>query len=170
MAEREVKLTFRVEDAGGIAVLDEAGRKVGALGEQSKKAGDQVTSSWTAASIATTAVTAAFTALAAAATAGAAAFGFAMNELRKVGDLRETAQTMGLTVEQLSALSVTAQMAGTTVTTLGVGLNYLSRQIVAQNPYFAQLGIAVQDQVTGQFRNAIDVVQDLSNTFARSAD
>src|SRR5512139_111409 len=169
MAEREVKLTFRVEDAGGIAVLDEAGRKVGALGEQSKKAGDQVTSSWTAASIATTAVTAAFTALAAAATAGAAAFGFAMNELRKVGDLRETAQTMGLTVEQLSALSVTATMAGTTAQSLGTGLAYLSRQIVAQNPYFAQLGVAIKDNA-GEFRTAIDVAKDLQRVFSDAAD
>lgn len=108
-----------------------------------------------------------------------AAFGMAIKNAIDVADaLDETAQKVGLTVEQLSRLKYAAELNGVPLEKLQVGLGKLSQSMMdiasgnntgAAARSFAALGISATD-VNGKLRDTEQVILDLAEKFAGFED
>ena len=81
----------------------------------------------------------------------------------------KTAQKIGATTEEFSALAYAASLADVSNETLATGLKKLSTEILSGGDKLAQLGIKTTD-ANGKLRATSDIVADVAEVFSRMDD
>lgn len=157
----DVKLRFEITDGGTVRVIED-------VAEKTKKVGDEAEKSSTRASAAFDKLKIAAAATAAAVGAAATATAYAVNrQFQQIDELAKLSRSIGISVEQLSGLQVTADLAGVSLQELGQGVAFFSRKITEaqqgmgkSGDIFRTLGV---DIASG--RQTIDVLYDVADAF-----
>jgi hypothetical protein len=119
----------------------------------------------------------AFAGLAAgAATAGAAVIGIAVHASESAKKLHELAQSTGVSVEELSGLSVVGKITGVDIDSLAKGLEKMDKSalLAAKSPGavsngYRQLGISVTD-ANGKLKPTSEILKEVSDKFSVMQD
>lgn len=169
----ETRLVFRVTDDGTLAVFDQAGAKLRAVGTDAQRAGQQGERALTGLSRGAAIATAAIAA------AGTAAVVFARQAgeiLRQQDEVNKLAQSIGIATRELSGYSVVAALGNVSLQEFGRSAAILSRNLAeAQDRtseagrVMAALGIEVTTS-TGALRSIDSVLIDLADRFSRLPD
>lgn len=175
MADREVKLVYRITDEGTLSVLDEAGRKIHTLGTTAETTAGKTSSGFTrmqasvvtlnqALDLTARLVQGAFTAI----------DKIAIAPIQEIDNYAELAKSIGLSVTELTSLRVAAKQGGLELSELGRSVSFLQRQIVAaaggggKSGLFAALGI--DQQTLREVRDGTRSVNDVLVTLGRNLD
>lgn len=167
LGDNTVRLVFRVTDEGTMVVLDEAGRKLGAISGQVQRTAGDATTGFSRIQAGIVTVNQALS---------AAQTGFAAvrqvvdgvnQSIQQVDGYAELAKSVGLTVTELTELRVAARQGGVDLSTLGRAVGFLQREIVnaadggGKGALFTRLGIA-----PAQLRAVRDGTQSVTSVMA----
>jgi hypothetical protein len=178
MAEREVRIRFVIDDAGTVRVVDMAGNKLAELGAQAERAATRSTSAFTGFRGTVVALNQALDLAERIARGVGRAYEFAFADTaRRADDLIKLSRAVGVNVETLSALAPAAQLAGTSIATVGKGLEFFGRQMAEaqdqttkQAAIFEALKVQVIDTNTGAMRPLVDVFFDTIDALEQLPD
>ncbi len=163
----EVKLTFRVDDAGTLTVFDKAGQKLRQVGTEAEHVGRKGTAALGGLQRAGALAGAA---LGVSLTGGLYSAGRALQSfLENTGRINDLSQAVGVSARDLSSLRVAAQTAGVSVQELADGLRFLNVNLVQAGEgtskearLLAALGV--------QSRDTMGVLLDVAAAFSQLAD
>lgn len=173
MADREVKIVYKITDEGSLRVLDDIARRAGVVGEvvdtSTRRAGDGL--GRFQASIIT--ANQAMGLLRTAADAVRQVIEGVTTSIGRVDSYGELAKAVGLTVEELTSMRVAAKQGGLELGELGRSVAFLQKQIVAaaggggKLTIFESLGLSQRDlqAVQDGTRSTVDLLGELGRAF-----
>jgi len=173
MADREVKIVYKISDEGTLRVLDDIARRAGSVGEvvdtSTRRAGEGL--GRFQASIIT--ANQAMGLLRTAADAVRQVIDGVTDSIGRVDSYGELAKAVGLTVEELTSMRVAAKQGGLELGELGRSVSFLQRQIVeaagggGKLKLFESLGISRRElqEVREGSKSAIVVLGELGRAF-----
>lgn len=91
------------------------------------------------------------------------------SQLNAADEMAKAARSVGVPVEELSALAYAGDLSGVSLDQLKVALQQLSRNMAQSSQKFEDLGIAVRD-ADGDMRPTREVLDDLADLFASMPD
>ncbi len=141
----EVILSFKITDSGTIQILDQAGKKLDEIATKAETVGQRGAAGFSALEARIISVN---QALQLGQSIGAEAkrfFDSVFAPLQQADQFNKLSQSIGLSVRDLTGLSVSASLANVTVNELGRGVGFFARQIAEGNPLLRTLGITSHD-------------------------
>lgn len=173
MADRTVKLSVHISDDGTLSILDQVGKKLADLGPGAEAAGRKAESGFGGFSRAVITANQALELLKKGAELAHEGVDLLLARVEQADRIGKLSQQIGIAVKDLTALSVSAQLADLDIETMARSMGIFASKLAAGDPQLKAIGVTSRDTNTAlrQMASAFAVLPDgiEKSTVAREA-